>query len=461
MKSGNKIARYRKPKSFNIGVLVFLIIFIYVIISVSIYFTKDHLTIYEVKEGSTSDDSEFTGLIFRDEEIVTTNTAGYINYYHGDGDRVSKNSTIYSVDGNKDSYDLIGNSEDVVELSSEDTMKFKKDIANFQRNYQDSKYQTVYNFKYDMQNAVLEIVNDNMLAKLQTVLEEKGTGSALKVMKSKSSGIITYSVDDLENLSIDAATADNFKTEDYKKTQLRTMDLIEKGSPVYKIIKSDNWNILLLLDKEHYEKLTDKDTVSITFSDDGLTTTASISVFKKGTDYFAKLDLNKFMIRYLNQRYINVEIAVNSAKGLKIPVSSIVKKDFYQVPLDYFTVGGDSGSNGLIKVTYKKNGEPDYVFVPADIYCSDDEYGYIDGRLFEPGEKIRSDKTKEEFEISKKQSLEGVFNVNKGYAVFRRIEILYKNEEYCIIKKGTQYGLSVYDHIALDGTTAVEQKIIY
>ena len=461
MSSGKKIARYRKRKSVNIGFLVFLIIFVYVLISVYIYLTKDHLTIYEVKEGSTSDDSLFTGIIFRDEEVITTNTAGYINYYHGDGDRVSKNSTIYSVDENKDSYDLIANSDDAVDLSKADTIKFKNEITNFQKNYQDSNYQSVYNFKYNMENSVLEIVNDSKLAKLQSVLKENGTSNTFKVVKSKNSGIITYSVDDMEELSIDSVTAENFKSDSYKKTQLRTMDLIEKGRPVYKIIKSDNWSILLLLDKEQYKKLSDKESVYVTFSDDGLSTTASISVYQKGTDYFAKLDLNKFMIRYVNQRFINVEIEVNSAEGLKIPVSSIVEKDFYQIPLDYFTVGGDSGSDGLIKETYKDNGDVDYVFVPTDIYYRDDKYGYIVARLFESGDRIRNEKTDEQFNISQKQTLEGVFNVNKGYAVFRRIEVLYENEEYCIIKEGTEYGLSVYDHIALDGKTAVEQKIIY
>ncbi len=461
MNSGKKVARYRKPKSFNIGVLVFLIIFVYVIISVYIYMTKDHLTIYEVKEGSTSDDSIFTGLIFRDEEVVTTDMAGYINYYHGDGDRVSKNSTIYSVDGNKDSYDLIGSSEETIDLSQEDIANLKKEISNFQKNYQDSNFQTVYNFKYDMENSLLEIVNDTMLSKLQTVLEENGTSSTFKVMKSKSSGIITYSTDGLEELSIDAATAENFKSDSYKKTQLRTVDLIEKGSPVYKIIKSDNWNILILLNKDQYKQLKEEENVTITFTDDGLTTTVPVTVYQEGTDYFARLDLDKFMVRYLSQRFIKVEISVNSAEGLKIPVSSIVKKDFYQVPLDYFTTGGDSGSTGLIMETYKDNKDMEYVFVPTDIYYSDDDYGYVDARLFEPGDKIYSEEEEKEFSISQKQTLEGVFNVNKGYAVFRRIEILYKNEEYCIVEKGTKYGLSVYDHIALDGKTAVEQKIIY
>ena len=48
------------------------------------------------------------------------------------------------------------------------------------------------------------------------------------------------------------------------------------------------------------------------------------------------------------------------------------------------------------------------------------------------------------------QTVQGVYNINRGYAVFRRIEILSSNDEYYTIKKGTDYGLSVYDHIVLD-----------
>lgn len=461
MGSGKKIARYRKRKSVNVGVLVFLIIFIYVLISVYIYFTKDHLTIYEVLEGSTSDDIVFTGLILRDEEVIYTDTAGYISYFHGDGDRVAKNATIYSLDGNKDTYDLIDSSDDTIALTKDKTDSLKKDILNFQKNYKDSNYHSVYNFKYEMENTVLEIVNDSKLEQLQSILDENGLDNSLKVVKSKTSGIITYWIDNYENLSADKITKDSFNMQDYKKTQLRTMELIEKGSPVYKIIKSDDWSVIVPLSKEQLKQLEDKDSVKVTFNDDGLTTTASLTIFQNDSNYYGKLDFTKYMIRYMNQRFVNIEIAINSAKGLKIPVSSIVKKDFYLVPLSFFTKGGDSNSTGLVKKTYKENGEVQYTFIPADIYYSDKTYGYVDARLFEAGDVIYSEEKDEEYTISKKKSLKGVYNVNKGYAVFRRIEILYKNEEYCIVKKGTQYGLSVYDHIALDGKTAVEQKIIY
>ena len=57
--------------------------------------------------------------------------------------------------------------------------------------------------------------------------------------------------------------------------------------------------------------------------------------------------------------------------------------------------------------------------------------------------------------------LKGVYNVNKGYAVFRRIEPLQEGDEYVIIKKGTSQGVSIYDHIALNASTVVEDAVIY
>ena len=51
--------------------------------------------------------------------------------------------------------------------------------------------------------------------------------------------------------------------------------------------------------------------------------------------------------------------------------------------------------------------------------------------------------------------------MNKGYADFKQINILYQNEEYSIVKSNTQYGLTVYDYIVLDATTVDEDELIY
>ena len=51
-----------------------------------------------------------------------------------------------------------------------------------------------------------------------------------------------------------------------------------------------------------------------------------------------------------------------------------------------------------------------------------------------------------------------VFNINKGYADFKEIQILKQNDEYALIKSNTTYGLSAYDYI---GAEAMEKNLPY
>ena len=51
--------------------------------------------------------------------------------------------------------------------------------------------------------------------------------------------------------------------------------------------------------------------------------------------------------------------------------------------------------------------------------------------------------------------------INKGYAVFKQINILCKSDEYYIVEEGNDYGLSNYDHIALDGKSVQDNDIVF
>ena len=172
--------------------------------------------------------------------------------------------------------------------------------------------------------------------------------------------------------------------------------------------------------------------------------------------------MDKHLVNYINDRFLELEIHIESIEGLKITLSSIVEKEFYLVPLEYFTQGGDGKENGLNILTFDNDeGDINITFVPTDIFYKDENYGYVDARLFEPGTTIQITGDTDRYQLHLTDKLTGVYNVNMGYAVFRRIEPLYQNDEYCIVNKDTEYGLSNYDHIALDSSTAVEQAIIY
>ena len=54
------------------------------------------------------------------------------------------------------------------------------------------------------------------------------------------------------------------------------------------------------------------------------------------------------MIRYAQERYLDLELILEDESGLKIPKSSVTSKEFYIVPEDYLTQGGNSKSSGVL-----------------------------------------------------------------------------------------------------------------
>ena len=69
--------------------------------------------------------------------------------------------------------------------------------------------------------------------------------------------------------------------------------------------------------------------------------------------------------------------------------------------------------------------------------------------------------TTERLEVKSFTKIYGAYNVNKGYAVFRRIEVLDQNDEYAIVARDTDFGLVRYDHIVRDARDVKEQDILY
>lgn len=458
-----KVAKYRRPISINIGMIVFFILFIYVIINIVIYFNKEHMSIYEVTQKSIADDNICKGIIIREEKLVTNNKAGYMNYYVKDGERVSKNSTIYTIDESGDIYEKLVKSEEDSELDSDGIAEIRKSIVNFKKSYSDTDYSAVYDFKYEIENEVLELNNYNLLTNLENIIGTDTSSKNFDIIKSDQSGIIVYSMDNMESITEDDITDETFNDENYSKILLRSKDLLPKGTPIYRIVTSEYWSVILSITEEQYQKLEEKDYVNITFIKNGLEATVPIKIFKKGNSYFAKLELDKYMIYYINERFIDIEITINSAEGLKIPKSSKVEKDFYKIPLEFFTKGSDSDSTGITRISYDEDsGEITFSFISTDIYYEDENYGYIDVSTIEKGDKIcKEGNSEDQYQINDTGKLDGVYNVNKGYCVFRRIEIIYENEEYYIVNDNTPYGLSAYDNIVLNGNLAVDEKIIY
>ena len=85
------------------------------------------------------------------------------------------------------------------------------------------------------------------------------------------------------------------------------------------------------------------------------------------------------MIRYADERFVNIELILEDESGLKIPKTSVTEKDCYAVPIDYITSGGASQNEGVYRQTTKK-GKTTTEFIPVTIINEDTESGiaYLD-----------------------------------------------------------------------------------
>ena len=161
------------------------------------------------------------------------------------------------------------------------------------------------------------------------------------------------------------------------------------------------------------------------------------------------------MVTFVSDRFLDIELILNDETGLKIPNSSIVEKEFFLIDEDFVTTNENTGTQGVIRQCYRDNGDISSEFVEAGAYSYDENEGmyYMDTSVLKAGDVLYKTDSQETYTVSKRATLIGVYNVNKGYADFKQINILYQNDEYSIVKANTTYGLNVYDYIVLDGSS--------
>ena len=127
--------------------------------------------------------------------------------------------------------------------------------------------------------------------------------------------------------------------------------------------------------------------------------------------------------------------------------------------MDFITKGGDGVEDGFNKEVYSEAGTS-ALFVPTTIYYCNGDYYYIycdKDEVIQAGDYLVKPDSSERYQVGPSASLQGVYNINKGYSVFKQIEILAQSDEFYTVKKGTSDGLNVYDHIVLDAS-AVEKE---
>lgn len=457
------LKKIRKLFSMNIGTMLFGMLFIYMAFNAILYLTSPKIESYQIIAGPLSRNETYTGLAIREESVHQAETSGYITYYAREGSKINADGVVYGISSTK-------TSDSQTELSTDELSSIRNQMLNFSKGFNSSNFNSTYSFKYEMEGNILQYAG---VTGNSTSDQNDSTSSVVSygnqtINKADSDGIVLYSKDGYEGRTVDSLTTEDFDQNSYHETDLKTQGSVNTGDSLYTLITDEKWSLILPLSEKQAAKLADRTAVRVKFLKDDKTQSGDFSIIEIDGAKYGKIDFNKGLIRYASDRFLEIELVTNTVTGLKVPLSSIVTKEFYIIPSKYATTNTDSQETGFMVQSNGKNN----TFVTSTIYAQEEQSGskddgetsylyYVDKKDFKEGDVIISQKDQSKFVVSDIGVLEGVYCINQGYAVFRRIEILDQNEEYAIVSKSTSYGLSRYDHIVRNADDVNEEDILY
>ena len=352
------IRKIRKPLNINIGMLIFAVILFYVIVCVVMSFQTKDIAPYEVKEGTLAANYTYRGLALREEIVVYADSAGYVNYYTREGSRVANGDLVYTVDETGTLNEYLTNTEfEDTALSNAELSNLRTEIVGFMNGFDPENFSYTYDFKYGMKNVVLKIANDMLIDNLSSV-SAQGISDVVSYQYAVDTGIVTFWMDGMEGTSPQMLTEEMFDEKAYEKTQMMSTELVAEGDPVYKLSTNENWKIMIPVEAAFGNELLEEEYVKVKFLKNQLESWGRVELVT-GADgkLYATLNFTNSMVTFATDRFVDIELILNDEVGLKIPNSSIVNREFFLIPEEYMTQGGEEGTMGVIKETYGEDGK--------------------------------------------------------------------------------------------------------
>lgn len=462
-KQKGNITVYKKPFQINLGLIIFFVIFIYILIMVIMYVNSKHIVGYEVKTGQLTVSNIYKGLALRDEEIVLSKKGGYISYFIPEATRVAVGGIVCAIDnGNELESLLLENTDGSSGLGINELNELKEKMKFFKNNFQSKNFNSVYDLKKDLEISVSKYLHLTLKEKLNKANNDSGLLN-IGIQTSEKTGIIVYNMDGFEDTLIDNIENKDFEMENYNKTDFISNELILENSPIYKIILKELWSVVIKVDEERIASLKEGDYIKVRFLKNQNESWAQIHQIKNENGMFIELKFTNSMITFSKDRFVDLELLTEEEEGLKIPNSSKIEKTFFLIPKEYVYIEeqGSKKNHYVMLEYYNEDGIKSIKKLLLNVYSESDTEYYIDSDFLDYGNKLLKENSVETFIVNKIGTLIGVYNINKGYADFTQITILYSNEEYSIVKSNTKYGLSDYDYIVLDAQMVEDDDLLY
>ena len=142
-------------------------------------------------------------------------------------------------------------------------------IASFYSSFHNANYSEVTKLHYDAENVLMDLNQGNLYSDLKKAMASSGKADSFTKVMAKKSGIIAYSMDGYETTKEEDITKKLFdQYGSVARKQMQKEGSVAAGSPVYKLVTSNDWSIVVKLDDSYYQELKDKTSVRVTITKD-------------------------------------------------------------------------------------------------------------------------------------------------------------------------------------------------
>lgn len=494
--SNKEISRQTREKRMKLGRLtnvVFIIILICLLIYVTGYFytfvttSNTNISNEIIEYGTIEVPENFKGVIIRDEEVYTAGAEGVVSYNVAENEKITANTIVCNIsnaevvsqmeeDLEKINQEILKMQESRQEISiyTEDVKKYnqqiKETVDKATPSFTDNNISQLYTLKnnvqkkIDVRNQMLLSESNGSLAELsgKRIAQENKLASNIKKITAKTSGIISYYVDGLE----DTFTVDSISSLTKEQTLMSsnenlTKTTVTKDTPIFKIVNSNQWYIAAYINNKFIDSWAAGEHHNIYVTDSyGNTTTIntyveSITTLEK--ESYVVLKADKYMIDYIDTRTITFETS-KASKGYKIPNSAIVEQTLLKVPSKYLIDG-----KAVNKIS---DTETTTVNVSASTETDDTENVYIPMQIgvINVGDTlVNPSNSSDTFKINDTLTKQGIFVMNTGVAEFTVINTVnsVSNGTYTVLDPEINPNITIYDKVITDTANIEKQQRIY
>ena len=457
--------RQRYPVTFV--TVVFLLVLVFFVVQGIILLRHHSVSAYNVgMPGSDNVAGTYRGMILREEQVVTASTEGYVNFFRMSGEWVSRNGYLATLDRDGSAAERIRErfyGMDVLSASS--TKKIRNILKNASGSIDTADFGTIFEARANVEETILSA----LVADSGSDLSELFPAGVFETLTAEESGFFLNWVDGYEGVSESELKKADFDSENYSVRVIREGSRLSAGETVLKIAPDNKFRLVFQLSEDDLRVLSGRKTITVRMTD-GLEMSGSFSI-SSGADgtSLGIVTFRKYGGNHLSSRFEEFSILDASVTGYKIPETAIVTKSFFVVPEEILTTAGSNSANAVVVRTekglesilvtvYRRDSDPDNNLVIGEGQA----YIYSDAltagmTLVPEGSGLPT------YVLGLQTTVEGVYQINNGYCVFKPIVRLRNSLEtsYVMVSSGVKGGIRPYDRILLDAADMDENEIIF